>query len=139
MTGHSILYLGRGEFAAEYLSELETLPCCTLLTRSNRLELPEDAEYIVDLVLLEAGPMIAQSGKSLGELIQALRPYPVPGRRPVPGLKVQGENLQIFASAIGLEIDPGNQPLTGQHGQTIIAVRPSSCRLEDLQDLVEPE
>ena len=66
MPGHSILYLGRGEFAAEYLSELETLPCCTLLTRSNRLELPEDAEYIVDLVLLEAGPMIAQSGKSLG-------------------------------------------------------------------------
>ena len=77
MPGHSILYLGRGEFAAEYLSELETLSCCTLLTRSNRLELPEDAEYVVDLVLLEAGPMIGQSGKSLGDLIQGLSPYPV--------------------------------------------------------------
>jgi hypothetical protein len=31
MSGHSILYLGRGEFAADYLAELETLPCCTML------------------------------------------------------------------------------------------------------------
>jgi diguanylate cyclase (GGDEF)-like protein len=77
MSGHSILYLGRGEFAADYLSELETLPCCTMLTRSNTLELPEDASYIVDLVLLEAGPMIAQSGQSLTALIQSLEPYPV--------------------------------------------------------------
>ena len=77
MSGHSILYLGRGEFAADYLSELETLPCCTLLTRSNRLELPEDASYVVDLVLLEIGPLIAQSGQSLAELIQSLDPYPV--------------------------------------------------------------
>jgi diguanylate cyclase (GGDEF)-like protein len=30
MSGHSILYLGRGEFAADYLAELETLPCCTM-------------------------------------------------------------------------------------------------------------
>ena len=77
MSGHSILYLGRGEFASDYLSELETLPCCTMLTRSNRLELPEDASYVVDLVLLEAGPMIAQSGQSLTTLIQSLQPYPV--------------------------------------------------------------
>ena len=77
MSGHSILYLGRGEFAAEYLSELETLPSCTLLTRSNALELPADASYVVDLVLLEAGPMIAQSGKSLSDLISSLGPYPV--------------------------------------------------------------
>ena len=77
MSGHSILYLGRGEFAADYLGELETLPCCTYLTRSAALELPEDASYIVDLVLLEAGPMIAQSGKSLADLIAHLAPYPV--------------------------------------------------------------
>jgi len=77
MSGHSILYLGRGEFAADYLSELETLPCCTMLTRSNSLALPEDASSVVDLILLEAGPMIAQSGQSLGELLQSLSPYPV--------------------------------------------------------------
>jgi diguanylate cyclase (GGDEF)-like protein/PAS domain S-box-containing protein len=77
MSGNSILYLGRGEFAADYLGELETLPCCTYLTRSTALELPEDASYIVDLVLLEAGPMIARSGQSLSDLIASLAPYPV--------------------------------------------------------------
>ena len=77
MSGHSILYLGRGEFAADYLSELETLPCCTMLTRNNTLQLPEDASYLVDIVLLEAGPMIAQSGQSLAALIQSFEPYPV--------------------------------------------------------------
>lgn len=77
MSGHSILYLGRGEFASAYLAELETLPFCTYLTRSTSLELPADASYIVDLVLLEAGPMIAQSGQTLADLITHLAPYPV--------------------------------------------------------------
>ena len=77
MAGHSILYLGRGEFAADYLSELETLPFCALLTRSVELEVPADAPSIIDLVLIEAGPAIAQSGQSLSELINLLEPYPV--------------------------------------------------------------
>ena len=50
MAGHSILYLGRGEFAADYLSELETLPLCALLTRSAELEVPADAPSIIDVV-----------------------------------------------------------------------------------------
>lgn len=77
MSGHSILYLGSGEFAADYLGELETLPCCTYLTRSASLELPDDASLIVDLVLLEAGPMIAQSEQSMAAIIRSLAPYPV--------------------------------------------------------------
>ncbi|MDJ0814445.1 MAG: PAS domain-containing protein, partial [Woeseiaceae bacterium] len=77
MAGHSILYLGRGEFATDYLGELETLPCCALLTRSAELEVPADAPSIIDLVLIEAGPAIAQSGQSLSELISTLEPYPV--------------------------------------------------------------
>ncbi|NNC57606.1 MAG: EAL domain-containing protein [Woeseiaceae bacterium] len=77
MSGHSILYLGRGEFAADYLSELESLSCCTMLTRSVSLELPDDAAFMVDIVLLEVGPAIAQSGHSLGSIIQSLGPYPV--------------------------------------------------------------
>ena len=77
MAGHSILYLGRGDFAADYLSELETLPFCALLTRSTELAVPADAPSIIDLVLIEAGPAIAQSGQSLSELITLLEPYPV--------------------------------------------------------------
>jgi len=77
MSGHSILYLGRGEFATEYLAELETLPCCTMLVRSAELELPVEAQDVVEIVLLEAGPMIAQSGKTLSSLIHSLDRYPV--------------------------------------------------------------
>jgi diguanylate cyclase (GGDEF)-like protein/PAS domain S-box-containing protein len=77
MSGHSILYLGRGEFATAYLAELETLSCCTYLTRSVSLELPTDASFIVDIILLEVGPTIALSGRSLGELISSFAPYPV--------------------------------------------------------------
>jgi len=77
MAGHSILYLGRGEFATDYLGELETLPCCALLTRSAKLKVPADAPSILDLVLLEAGPAIAKSGQSLAELIISLKDFPV--------------------------------------------------------------
>ena len=69
MAGHSIVYLGRGEFATDYLSELETLPFCALLTRSAQLDIPDDAPSVIDIVLLEAGPAIAQSGLSLAETI----------------------------------------------------------------------
>ena len=77
MTGHSILYLGSGEFAAEYLAELETLPCCTLLTRKASPGLPEDASHVADLVLLEVDPTIAEPGQSLAALIHSLEPHPV--------------------------------------------------------------
>ena len=77
MAGHSILYLGRSEFASSYLAELETLPCCTMLTRSAELRVRADVAAVTDVVLLEAGPMIAQSGNSIGDLIHSLSDYPV--------------------------------------------------------------
>ncbi len=77
MSGHSILYLGRGDFASEYLAELETLSYCALLTRSPDLEIPADAPSVIDLVLIEAGPTIAQSGRSLADVIHSLGRYPV--------------------------------------------------------------
>jgi diguanylate cyclase (GGDEF)-like protein len=77
MAGHSILYLGRGEFAADYLSELETLPFCALLTRSAKLEIPDDISSVLDIVLIEAGPAVARSGQSQAELIATLADFPV--------------------------------------------------------------
>jgi PAS domain-containing protein len=77
MAGHSILYLGRGEFAADYLHELETLPVCAMLTRYVSLKIPVDAPSIIDLVLFEAGPAIAQSGQSIAELIGSFDKHPV--------------------------------------------------------------
>ena len=55
-----MLCLGRGEFAAAYLSELETLPFCALLTRSAKFELPADVPSVLDLVLVAA--QLAQHG-----------------------------------------------------------------------------
>lgn len=69
MVGHSILYLGRGEFAADYLQELETLPYCAMLTRSASLKVPAIVPSVLDIVLFEAGPAIAQSGQSIVELL----------------------------------------------------------------------
>ena len=98
MSGHSILYLGRGEFAADYLGELETLPCCTMLTRRAALCLPIDAASVVDLVLLEVGPSIAQSGQSLNSIIHSLEPYPV-----IALTQKEHEHRGIAAVAAGAE------------------------------------
>ena len=98
MTGHSILYLGRGEFAAEYLSELESLPCCTMLMRSARLELPPEATSVIDVIMIEAGPSIAQAGKSLSALISALGEFPV-----VALTHKQHEHRGIAAVSAGAE------------------------------------
>jgi len=98
MSGYSILYLGRGEFAADYLSELETLPCCTMLSRSTALKLPEDAAFMVDVVLLEVGPTIAQTGLSLGNIINTLKPYPV-----IALTRKKHEHRGIAAIAAGTE------------------------------------
>ena len=77
MPGHSILYLGSGEFATEYLAELETLSCCTLLTRHHAPGLPDMRPDIVDLVLIEADAPGSRSGQSLAERIHSLQPFPV--------------------------------------------------------------
>ncbi len=77
MSGHSFLYMGLGEFAAEYLSELESLPFCTDLVRSKHLSVPDDQPQLIDAILLEANAMIADSGNALGNLIHSLAPYPV--------------------------------------------------------------
>lgn len=98
MSGYSILSLGRGEFATNYLSELETLPCCTMLTRSTALKLPEDAAFIVDVILLEVGPTIAQTGFSLGNIINTLKPYPV-----IALTRRKHEHRGIAAMAAGAE------------------------------------
>ena len=51
MTGHSILYLGHGDFASDYLGELESLPCCALLARSAKLAIPDNAPFGLRRVL----------------------------------------------------------------------------------------
>ncbi len=77
MTGHAILYLGRGEYAPEYLKELESLPCCTMLMRWQRLEASDDLPPAVDLIMIEAGPSPARAGHTLTEFLRSLADRPV--------------------------------------------------------------
>ena len=77
MAGYRILYLGRNEFAADFLATLETSAICRQLTRSQALDrAPEEAQGH-DLILFEAGPSIVQSGQSLATLANGLKPYPL--------------------------------------------------------------
>ncbi len=75
MAGHSILYLGRDEFAEAYLSELETLSCCSRLARHAGPGLPESADR-PDIVLIEAPPTGAANGSAHSRMAE-LRGYPV--------------------------------------------------------------
>jgi len=77
MAGHSILYLGRGEFAADYLEKLKASCSCRRLNVSETLAIPWETPENIDLVLFEAGPMIAQSGLTLQTLINSLSHYPL--------------------------------------------------------------
>ena len=77
MAGHSILFLGRSEFAPDFVAELQASAACSSFSQHEILDMPEvDAESI-DLVLFEAGPGIAQSGKSLQNLVHSLSAWPV--------------------------------------------------------------
>ena len=77
MAGRSILYLGSSEFAAEFCSNLKASPSCGKLVCSTTLAIPEDAPEQIDLIIFEAGPVIAQSGQTLPALVQSLSAYPL--------------------------------------------------------------
>ena len=74
------------------------MPCCTMLTRNASLKLPDDAAFVVDIVLLEIGPTIAQSGQTLNNVIHSLKPYPV-----VALTQKDHEHRGIAAVAAGAE------------------------------------
>ena len=77
MGGHSILYLGRGDFAAGYLETLRASAICEDLRQSGSFDIPDAAGGTVDLVLVEVGPAMVQSGHSLPSLLLSLRQFPV--------------------------------------------------------------
>lgn len=77
MGGHSILYLGRADFAAGYLEKLRASTACEDLLQPGFFDIPEHIGSRIDLVLLEVGPALVQSGRTLQSLLHSLRHYPV--------------------------------------------------------------
>ncbi|MDH4255160.1 MAG: hypothetical protein OEX13_11640, partial [Gammaproteobacteria bacterium] len=77
MGGHSILYLGRSDFAADYIEALKASKACSRFSRSETLRVPAHDAANIELVLFEAGPGITQSGHTLKTFIQSLQHYPL--------------------------------------------------------------
>ncbi len=77
MPGRSILYLGASDFAAEFCDKLKALPACHQFTGSPTLEIPDKAPGTIDLVMFEAGPLIAKSGESLSAFIHKFSNWPL--------------------------------------------------------------
>ena len=75
MAGHSILYLGGEQFAAEYLTRLQACSCCSKLLHSAEFSPPE--ESAVDLVLFEAGSAALRPAQKLQTFIQSMRTFPL--------------------------------------------------------------
>jgi diguanylate cyclase (GGDEF)-like protein len=75
MAGHSILYLGSEQFAAEYLTRLQACSCCSTLHHSADFSPPEASA--VDLVLFEAGSGALRPAHKLQTFIQSMRAYPL--------------------------------------------------------------
>jgi diguanylate cyclase (GGDEF)-like protein len=77
MAGHSILYLGSNEFAADWLQHLQASSCCSHVWQSEVLLPPGEMPGPVDLVLFEAVSPHVRSGRTLQSFVHALRDYPL--------------------------------------------------------------
>lgn len=77
MSGHSILYIGRGIANSEFLAEFQSSSCCAVLGRAEDLRIAHEPESGIDVVLLDVGQDLALPGQPVAELVQALRSYPV--------------------------------------------------------------
>ncbi|MEO1247856.1 MAG: EAL domain-containing protein [Pseudomonadota bacterium] len=76
MSAYSILFAGSGHEAREYLSELETLPVCSQLVRTDVLTVPEGLVK-PDIVLLELGQLVNGSNASIDEIVHGFGDYPI--------------------------------------------------------------
>jgi len=77
MAGHSILFLGRTEFAPEFIEQLQHSAFAERLHVSDSMRIPGNEIGPIDVVLFEAGPAIAQSGQTLASFIQSNLAYPL--------------------------------------------------------------
>ena len=77
MTGHTILYLGGDNFAESYIDSLKTDPICKWLHISDDMSVPSEIADEIDVILFEAGPAIARSGRSLQSFIHEFSDYPL--------------------------------------------------------------
>lgn len=77
MAGHSILYLGRNEFAPDFLNQIRHSASAERFHASERMAVPDEDIGEVDIVLFEAGPGIVRSGQTLASFVQTNSAWPL--------------------------------------------------------------
>lgn len=77
MEGHSILYIGRSEFAADFIEWLQGDDACTHLTQCESVQAFAGETVKIDLVLFETEANIRRSAQSPQSVIQSLGSYPL--------------------------------------------------------------
>ncbi len=77
MSGHAILYIGRGAENSSFLTELESSRCCTLLNRAHDLNIAHESQTGIELVLLDVGRDNAIPEHPIAQIVQTLDSYPV--------------------------------------------------------------
>jgi len=77
MAGQSILYLGRSEFAPEFVEHLAGSPLCEQFHHSESMQIPAGDERSFDVVFFEAGPGIVRSGQTLASFVQGNVRWPL--------------------------------------------------------------
>ncbi len=75
MSGHSILYIGRGDSSRAFLTELES--ACTLLSRAADLQIVHESQSGIDIVLLDVGADSIAPNEPIAQLVQTLDSYTV--------------------------------------------------------------
>lgn len=77
MGGHSILYIGHNNFAADFIERLQDDDTCTHLTQCESVQAFTGETAKIDIVLFEAEAGIKRSAQSPQSVIQSLGSYPL--------------------------------------------------------------
>lgn len=77
MGGYSILYLGRSDFAPDYMEALRRSPDCARFSQSESLAVPAHDAANIDLIVFEADRSFARDESSLAAFVHSLRSYPL--------------------------------------------------------------
>ena len=76
MAEYSILYFGPARNVSGYLRQLEKLPCCARLQRSEPFSSAVALSQEFDLVLFEATPGTSLAGKTIAQLTHSFEHIP---------------------------------------------------------------
>ena len=77
MAGHSVLYIGRSNFAPEFLQRLQDDEACSRLTRCESVQSFAGVPAKIDLILFETASGMARTTETTQSINESLGSYPL--------------------------------------------------------------